>query len=131
MRSNRPIRDERTVVLVGGGHAHVQVLRSWAMRRPSNARLLVVLDQPVAVYSGMVPGRVAGDYDDPALEIDVVPLARRAGVGVILAAATDVDPVRRALSIQGRRLHRSRPRPARRARTRDLHPTHRAVRRRN
>lgn len=72
------------------------------MRRPSNARLLVVLDQPVAVYSGMVPGRVAGDYDDPALEIDVVPLARRAGVGVILAAATDVDPVRRALSIQGR-----------------------------
>jgi selenide,water dikinase len=102
MRSDRPGRNERTVVLVGGGHAHVQVLRRWAMQRPPDARLLVVLDRPVAVYSGMVPGRVAGDYDDAALEIDVVPLARRAGAGVILAAATDVDPVRHVVSLEGR-----------------------------
>lgn len=89
-------------MLVGGGHAHVQVLRRWAMDPPPGARLLVVLDQPTAVYSGMVPGLVAGDYPRHALEIDVVPLARRAGAGVILAAATDLDPVRREISLVGR-----------------------------
>ncbi len=92
----------KTVVLVGGGHAHVQVLRRWAMDPPRNLRLRVVLDQPVAVYSGMVPGFVAGDYARHELEIDVVPLARRAGAGLVLAAATDLDPVRQEIHVEGR-----------------------------
>ncbi len=92
----------RTVVLVGGGHAHVQLLRRWAMDPPPDARLVVVLDRPVAVYSGMVPGCVAGDYRLPELEIDVVPLARRAGASVILSAAKDLDPVKRELALTGR-----------------------------
>ncbi len=72
------------------------------MRPPENARLMVVLDRSVAVYSGMVPGFVAGDYALPELEIDVLPLARRAKAGVILAAATDIDPVRKEIRIEGR-----------------------------
>lgn len=72
------------------------------MDPPPNARLLVIVDRPIAVYSGMVPGRVAGDYAAHELEIDVVPLARRAGAGVILAPATDIDPVRHELFIKGR-----------------------------
>ena len=91
-----------TVVLVGGGHAHVQVLRRWAMDPPPDVRLVVVLDRPVAVYSGMVPGFVAGDYRLSELEIDVVPLARRAGASVILAAAKDLDPMKRELALAGR-----------------------------
>lgn len=92
----------RTVALIGGGHAHVQVLKRWAMDPPPGARLVVVLDRPVAVYSGMVPGFVAGDYRIDELEIDVVPLARRAGACVILAAATDLDPVRQEIALAGR-----------------------------
>ena len=102
MTAQRSTPEARSVVLVGGGHAHVQVLRRWAMDPPANARLLVVLDRPVAVYSGMVPGFVAGDYPTHALEIDVVPLARRAGAGVLFAAATDVDPVAHTLALEGR-----------------------------
>lgn len=80
----------------------MQVLRRWAMEPPPDVRLLVVLDRPVAVYSGMVPGFVAGDYPMHALEIEVLPLARRAGAGVILAAARDIDPVRHEISFEGR-----------------------------
>jgi selenide,water dikinase len=94
--------DRKTVVLVGGGHAHVQVLRRWAMDPPEAVRPIVVLDRAVAVYSGMVPGLVAGDYRASELEIDVVPLARRAGAGVVLAPALDLDPVRQELRIEGR-----------------------------
>ena len=53
------------LVLVGGGHAHVQVLRRWMMPPIAGVRLTVVLDRPEAVYSGMVPGFVAGDYAAP------------------------------------------------------------------
>jgi len=80
----------------------VQVLRRWAMDPPPDVRLLVVVDRAVAIYSGMVPGFVAGDYAMHELEIDVLPLARRARAGVILAAATDLDPVRREIALEGR-----------------------------
>jgi len=72
------------------------------MDPPKDLRLLVVLDRPVAVYSGMVPGYVAGDYARHELEIDVVPLARRAKAGVILSPAVDLDPIRKEIAIEGR-----------------------------
>jgi selenide,water dikinase len=92
----------RELVLVGGGHAHVQVLRRWAMSPMAGVHLTVVLDRAEALYSGMVPGIVAGDYAAPECEIDVVPLARRAGARVILAAATAIDASARRIALAGR-----------------------------
>ncbi len=90
------------LVLVGGGHAHVQLIRRWMMRPLERVRLTVVLDRAEALYSGMVPGFVAGDYASSELEIDVLPLARRARARVVLAAATAVDPVARSVALAGR-----------------------------
>ena len=90
------------LVLVGGGHAHVQVLRGLALAPPGGARVTVVLDRPEAIYSGMVPGFAAGEYRMQELEIDVVPLARRAGAAVVLAAATRVDAAQRRIEVDGR-----------------------------
>ncbi len=90
------------LVLVGGGHAHVQVIRRWRMQPLAGVRLTVVLDRPEAVYSGMLPGFVAGEYSAAECEIDVVPLARRAGACVVLAAATALDPQRKLIALAGR-----------------------------
>ncbi len=95
-------RPPREVVLVGGGHSHVQVLRMQQMEPLPCARLTVVVDRPVAVYSGMVPGFVAGQYPRHALEIDVRPLARRAGARVVVAALEGIDPGTRTLHLHGR-----------------------------
>jgi selenide,water dikinase len=95
-----PVRAD--LVLVGGGHTHVQILRRWITRPVGGVRLTVVLDRAEAVYSGMVPGFVAGDYATHELEIDVVALARHAGAGVVLAPATGVDPQARRLHVEGR-----------------------------
>ena len=90
------------LVLVGGGHSHVQVIRRFAMEPPPSTHLTVVLDRPVAIYSGMVPGFVAGQYSTEELEIDVVPLARRAMARVILSAATRIDAEQRLVHLEGR-----------------------------
>jgi selenide,water dikinase len=89
-------------VLVGGGHTHVQILRRWIMRPVDEVQLTLVLDRPEAVYSGMVPGFVAGDYQMHELEIDVEALARRAGARVVLAPATGIDPQARRVHVEGR-----------------------------
>src|SRR4029450_3941424 len=91
MRSPPADRVRHDLVLVGGGHAHIQVLRRWAMAPIPGARLTLVVDRTVAVYSGMVPGFVAGQYSAEALEIAVRPLALPAGARCIVAAATGVD----------------------------------------
>src|SRR5690349_301732 len=91
MRSPSAAGVRHDVVLVGGGHAHIQVLKRWAMAPVPGARLTLVVDRPIAVYSGMVPGFVAGQYPREDLEIDVRPLALRAGARCIVAAATGVD----------------------------------------
>lgn len=98
-RSPTPARD---LVLVGGGHSHVQTLRRFAIEPPASARLTVVVDTPIAVYSGMVPGYVAGQYRAAELEIDVVPLARRARARVIFGRAVGVDPAARRIAVEGR-----------------------------
>ncbi len=90
------------LVLVGGGHSHVQVLRSLMMTPEPDARVTIVLDDPVAVYSGMVPGFVAGDYALPDLEIDLLPLARRAGAAVVLGKATSIDAINKLVHVEGR-----------------------------
>jgi selenide,water dikinase len=92
----------RDLVLVGGGHAHIQLVRRWMMAPVPDVRLTLVLDRPEAAYSGMVPGCVAGDYSADDLVIDVVPLARRAGARVLLAAATGVDAVSQRIELEGR-----------------------------
>ncbi|MDX1650806.1 MAG: hypothetical protein R3263_13215, partial [Myxococcota bacterium] len=90
------------LVLVGGGHAHVQVIRGLAMRPLPGVRTTVVLDRPEAVYSGMVPAFVAGACRAEELTLDVWALARRAGARVVGARARAVDPEARHVEIEGR-----------------------------
>ena len=102
MTSPKPESSVRQVVLVGGGHTHVQVLRRFAMEPPSATHLTLIVDTPIAAYSGMVPGFVAGQYRAEELEIDVVPLARRARARVILARAVGIDAAHRLIEVEGR-----------------------------
>lgn len=92
----------KDLVLVGGGHAHVQVLKRWAMEPMRDVRLTVIVDRPTAVYSGMVPGYVAGQYQAHELEIDVRPLALRAGARMIHAPATGLDVEAKHIEVAGR-----------------------------
>ena len=79
------------LVLLGGGHAHALVLRSWAMNPLPGARLTLIDPNPAAPYTGMLPGLIAGHYARHELEIDLVRLARHAGARLITGSAEGLD----------------------------------------
>ncbi len=82
---------DRHLVLVGGGHAHVQVIRALAERPEPGLSVTLVTDRLMTPYSGMLPGHVAGLYSHADMHIDLERLARVSGVVLARSAASRID----------------------------------------
>ena len=93
---------ELDLLLFGGGHAHVAVLRSLAMAPWPGVRVTLVTREVLAPYSGMLPAHVAGALSWEAMHIDLGPLARAGGVRLIEAEVTAVDAAQRQLHFADR-----------------------------
>ena len=79
------------IVLVGGGHSHITVLEQLANHPLSGGQLTLITDSQTTIYSGMVPGFVAGQYRQEELEIDIKRLAQQAKAYVVLSKAVKID----------------------------------------
>jgi selenide, water dikinase len=79
------------IVLVGGGHAHVHVLRAFAMRPESGVRLTLITRELETPYSAMLPGMVAGLYTAEQGHIDLARLCAATGTRLIHAEAVGLD----------------------------------------
>jgi len=94
------------LLLVGGGHSHLAVLKSFGDTPAAGARLALLSPSRHAFYSGMVPGVVAGHYRPEDCRVDLGALAARAGARFLLDSAAGVDPARREVTTaRGERLH--------------------------
>ena len=79
------------LVLLGGGHAHLQVLRNLATAPLVDVHVTLVSPSTELIYSGMVPGLVAGRYRAEECRIALEPLATRGDVEFIVGEAVGLD----------------------------------------
>ena len=82
----------KRLVLLGGGHGHVEVLRGLAESPIPGADVTLVTPHSRLVYTAMVPGVIAGHYALADSAIDVAALARAANATLVLANAMRVRP---------------------------------------
>ena len=81
----------KRLVLLGGGHAHLAVLEDLAERPLDGWQVQLVTPFRRQIYSGMLPGWVAGHYalDECAIALDA--LSERGRVVLNLTACTGLD----------------------------------------
>lgn len=87
----------RRLVLLGGGHAHVKVLADLADQPLAGWDVHLISPYRRQIYSGMLPGWVAGHYPLDACAIHLDRLAARAAVAIHETAGIGLDLARRGV----------------------------------
>ncbi len=95
----------KRLVLLGGGHAHLFVLERLARERPAEVEVTLVSPSDAQVYSGMLPGWIAGTYPLAACSIPLAGLAAQAGARFVRQACVRLDAGARGVeTADGRRI---------------------------
>lgn len=81
----------KRLVLLGGGHAHVKVLDDLADQPLAGWDVRLVSPYRRQIYSGMLPGWIAGHYPIEACAIGLVRLAARSAVALHETSAVSLD----------------------------------------
>jgi selenide,water dikinase len=92
----------RDLVLVGGGHSHVVVLRMLAMQPEPGLRITLICTDIDTPYSGMLPGYISGHYRFDDVHIDLSRLASFAGARFIHGRVSGIDRVQQRVMVEGR-----------------------------
>jgi pyridine nucleotide-disulfide oxidoreductase family protein len=102
-REGSPV--SRRLLLVGAGHAHLSVLRAFGKAPPPDTQIVLLTPYPRQVYSGMLPGWIAGHYALDDCVIPLAPLLRGTPINVVAAHLVRLDlTARSAFTDRGHRI---------------------------
>lgn len=90
LRYFMPKSSLRKLLLAGAGHAHTGLLRRLIAERPANTEVTLITEEPQTIYSGMLPGWMAGHYSLDEVSIDIEALCRQAGVRFVQGSIAQV-----------------------------------------
>jgi len=89
----------RRLILAGGGHAHLAVLHALARRRLPDVEVVLATPNVHSIYSGMVPGWMAGHYSPDSCLLDVQALAAAGNIRFLEQAVLGVDADERKVQL--------------------------------
>ena len=92
----------KDLVLIGGGHSHVYVLKMFGMNKLPGVRVTLVAKEVNTPYSGMLPGHIAGHYTWDECHVDLRPLCTFAGHRLIHDEAISIDYEDRRIVLKNR-----------------------------
>ncbi len=81
----------RTLALIGGGHAHVELLRQLAERPIADLDVALFDPNPSSWYAPMLPGVIAGHYSPSQARFNLWALCQKARVRFFETAVTRID----------------------------------------
>ncbi|HEY0515311.1 MAG TPA: FAD-dependent oxidoreductase [Thermoanaerobaculia bacterium] len=90
----------KRLLLVGAGHAHLEILRRLILEPLPEVELSVVSLGPLHHYSGMVPGYLQETYREEEIAVRVPDLVRRTGGRFVAGRAVGVEPGERRVKIE-------------------------------
>ena len=89
----------KNLVLLGAGHAHIHVLSTLAAQPLHGVQITLVAPYPRQLYSGMVPGFVAGHYALEDCVIALEPLLKNTGIRWLPRSAAVLDAHTRTVTL--------------------------------
>lgn len=87
------------ILLIGGGHSHVQFLKFWSMNRVPGVEAIMVSNVVNTPYSGMLPSRLCGWYQDEQMHFNLHNLCAQAGVTFIEDRVVGLDHAHRTAQL--------------------------------
>lgn len=90
------------LVLLGGGHANIQVLKMLAMNPIGGLRITLISDQTHSPYSGMIPGYLAGYYSYEDCHFDLRRICEELGQRFIKAKIIGINTQRKKIQLENR-----------------------------
>ncbi len=88
-----PASHKKYLFLIGCGHGHISIIKKLGMRPLPDTKITLISTDAFILYSGMLPGLIAGHYTFEDCHIDLQKFCQRAGVQFIHSKVQRIDPL--------------------------------------
>lgn len=90
----------KTVVLVGSGHAHLEVVKALTSEETAKHQFLLISTSRQTYYSGLIPRLITGEIEDKSLTINSADFAETKGIKFIQDEVQSVDQINRTVGLR-------------------------------
>ena len=90
----------KTVVLLGSGHAHLEVLKALTTEEIAKHRFLLISPSRQTYYSGLIPRLIIGEIEERNLKINSADFAESKGFQFVQDDVQSVDQIKKAVFLK-------------------------------